>query len=71
MEVNIPGNTEVKNTEDKFLVILTVQNNFDYEKVLKSIRSHCYLMFSFSLRFANEEIIKKRMEKVFKKYEQE
>jgi len=28
MEVNIPGNTEVKNTEDKFLVILTVQNNF-------------------------------------------
>jgi len=29
MEVNIPGNTEVKNTEDKFLVILTVQNNFD------------------------------------------
>jgi len=28
-------------------------------------------MFSFSLRFANEDTIKKRMEKVYKKYEQE
>lgn len=71
LELNIPGNSEVQNTEDKFLAILTVRNNFDYEKVLKEIRGHFYLMFSFSLRFANEDIIKKRMEKVHKKYESE
>lgn len=40
LELNIPGNSEVQNTEDKFLAILTVRNNFDYEKVLKEIRGH-------------------------------